>query len=95
MEKVIQYLGTLNQFFEQGLLGEKVRVFDTCGKTIQRMECGFKFFCEWIEELISQGVCKFVRYTIAFMCSAFFLIQVCLQPKLMISSFCLGRYMYK
>lgn len=57
VEKLIEYLGALNQFFEQGLLGEKVRVFDPCGKTIHRMECGFKFFCEWIEELISQGVC--------------------------------------
>ena len=59
VEKVMEYLGALNQFFERGLLGEKVRVFDACGKTIQRMECGFNFFCEWIEELISQGVCKF------------------------------------
>ena len=55
VEMVIEYLSALNLFFEQGLLGEKVRVFDPCGKTIQRMERGFQFFSHWMEELISQG----------------------------------------
>ena len=44
VEMVIAYLGALNQFFEQGLVGNKVRVFDAAGNTMQRMERGFKFF---------------------------------------------------
>ena len=55
VEMVIAYLGALNQFFEQGLVGNKVRVFDAAGSTMQRMERGFKFFCGWIDELIAQG----------------------------------------
>jgi len=56
VEKTIDYLSALNLFFEQGLLGEKVRVFEPSGRTIQRIECAFQFISQWMEELISQGM---------------------------------------
>ena len=52
---VIEYLSALNLFFEQGLLGDKVRVFDPCGTTMQRMECGLNFYSNWMDELILKG----------------------------------------
>lgn len=55
VEKVICYLQALNKFFERGLLGNKVRVFCSDGSTLQRMDEGFSFFKQWIEDLISQG----------------------------------------
>ncbi len=50
VELVIAYLSALNNFFERSLLGNKVRVFDSHGSTIQRMEGGFKFFVDWADE---------------------------------------------
>ena len=50
VELVINYLSALNNVFESSLLGNRVRVFDAHGSTIQRMEGGFKFFIEWADE---------------------------------------------
>ena len=55
VEMAIEYLSVLKLFFEQGLLGDKVRVFDPCGTTMQRMERGFNFYSNWMNELISKG----------------------------------------
>lgn len=65
VEKTIDYLSALNLFFEHGLLGEKVRVFEPSGRTIQRMERGFQFFSQWMEEHISQGVYILTLETLA------------------------------
>lgn len=65
VEQVIEYLSALNLFFEQGLLGDKVRVFDPSGRTIQRMERGFQFYSKWMDQLIQKGmhVYKFLFIT--------------------------------
>ena len=55
VEMVVKYLQALNKFFEKGLLGTKVRVFNPEGWTLQRMEDGFNFFKEWRVEKISEG----------------------------------------
>lgn len=46
----ITYLEALNKLFEKSILGQRVRVFDVNGTTIQRMREGFKFFADWAEE---------------------------------------------
>ena len=60
VEIVVKYLRALNNFFERGLLGNKVRVFNAEGRTLQRMEEGFAFFREWIKEQISKGIINFM-----------------------------------
>ena len=47
MEFVIDYLSSLNNLFERSLLGQKVRVFDPHGTTIQRMDTAYQFFVQW------------------------------------------------
>ena len=47
---VISYLEALNGLFEKSILGQRVRVFDSSGSTIQRMEISFNFFAEWAKE---------------------------------------------
>ena len=47
---VISYLETLNGVFEKSILGQRVRVFDSSGSTIQRMEISLNFFAEWAKE---------------------------------------------
>lgn len=64
VEKVISYLEAMNSFFEMGLLGTKVRVFDPEGKTLQRMEKGFTFFRQWIEDLFSKGTLEQLGTTV-------------------------------
>ena len=49
VELVISYLEALNNIFERSILGNKVRVFDANGTTLQRME-GFTFFSKWAKE---------------------------------------------
>ena len=60
VKMVIKYLQALNNMFERGILGNKVRVFDVNGSTIQRMENGFNFFSQWMDELVSQGIITIV-----------------------------------
>ena len=50
VEFVISYLEALNKLFEKSIIGQKVRVFDVEGTTIQRMSEGFKFFADWANE---------------------------------------------
>lgn len=50
VELVIQYLEALNNLFERSILGKKVRVYDSKGTTIQRMDEGFQFFAKWAKE---------------------------------------------
>ena len=47
---VISYLEALNGLFEKSILGQRVRVFNSSGSTIQRMEISFNFFAEWAKE---------------------------------------------
>ena len=41
VKKTILYLSALNNLFERSLLGQKVRIFNAEGLTIQRMEKAF------------------------------------------------------
>ena len=47
VELTIAYLEAL---FQKSILGQRVRVFDPNGSTIQRMEASFKFFAQWAKE---------------------------------------------
>ena len=55
IEFVIEYLKALNSLFELSLLGKQVRIFQTNGSTLQRMEKGFNFFKNWCEDAIEKG----------------------------------------
>lgn len=50
VELTIAYLEALNGLFEKSILGQKVRVFDPNGSTIERMEISFDFFAQWAKE---------------------------------------------
>lgn len=50
VKQTILYLSALNNLFERSLLGQKVRVFNAEGSTIQRMEKAFQFFASWAEK---------------------------------------------
>ena len=50
VELTIAYLEALNGLFEKSILGQRVRIFDPNGSTIQRMENSFNFFAQWARE---------------------------------------------
>ena len=50
VELTIAYLEALNGLFEKSILGQRVRIFDSSGSTIQRMESSFNFFTQWAKE---------------------------------------------
>ena len=50
VELTIAYLEALNGLFEKSILGQRVRIFDSSGSTIQRMASSFNFFAQWAKE---------------------------------------------
>jgi len=59
VETVVEYLQALNSYFELGLLGCQVRIFEVEGTAMQRMQSGFDFFMKWCEDAFTEGNLKF------------------------------------
>lgn len=51
----LQYLESCNLLFEKGFLSHE-RVQNVDSKIIKNIQVGFKFFCDWLDNIIETGI---------------------------------------